>query len=71
MNGSNKHTEYDLMDIMRSREDGNYSVCAVSAHPFYSETCAAVVICPATRDFWAVWGLPTENDYEHFSLPGC
>ena len=68
MNESRKYTAVDLMDIMRSREDGDNSVCSIAAPPFYSETCAAVVIAPATRDFWAVWGLPTENEYEHFSL---
>jgi hypothetical protein len=23
---------------------------------------------PATREFWAVWGLPSENEFEHFSF---
>lgn len=61
-------TEKDLMEITRNREDGEFSVCSMSEPPFYSETCAAAVMRPATKDFWAVWGLPNQNDYEHFSL---
>lgn len=58
----------DLMHITRSREDDSYSVCSISEPPFYSETCAAIVMRPATRDLWTVWGLPIDNEYEHFSL---
>jgi isopenicillin-N N-acyltransferase like protein len=36
--------------------------------PFHVETCGAAIMRPATGDFWACWGLPSENDYEHFSL---
>jgi hypothetical protein len=69
LNGSSNHTANDFMDIMRNREDAKYSVCSMSEAPFFSETCAAVVMKPATGNFWAVWGLPTENEFEHFSLP--
>ncbi len=58
----------DLMQLTRDRSDGSYSVCAMSEPPFYSETCGAVIMRPASLDFWGVWGLPTENDYEHFKL---
>lgn len=61
-------TELDFMHLTRNRDDGAYSVCSMSEPPFYSETCAAVVMRPATRDFWAVWGLPNQNEFERFSL---
>jgi isopenicillin-N N-acyltransferase like protein len=34
--------------------------------PMHVETCGAAVMRPATGDFWAVWGRPSEHDYEHF-----
>ncbi len=36
--------------------------------PYHVETCGAAIMRPATLDFWACWGLPSENSYEHFSL---
>jgi isopenicillin-N N-acyltransferase-like protein len=36
--------------------------------PFHIETCGSAIMRPATGDFWACWGLPSENPYEHFSL---
>lgn len=62
-------TPQDMMEITRNRDDAHYSICALPDPPFYSETCGAVVMRPATRDFWGVWGLPKENPYEHFQLP--
>ncbi len=44
------------------------TVCVRSAPPKHVETCGAALMCPATGDFWAVWGLPTENEYEHFTV---
>jgi len=57
-----------LMELTRNREDSAFSVCSMSEPPFYSETCAAIVMKPETRDIWAVWGLPNQNEFEHFSL---
>jgi isopenicillin-N N-acyltransferase like protein len=44
------------------------AICVRPAPPKYIETCGAAIMRPATRDLWAVWGLPDENEYEHFSL---
>ena len=43
-------------------------VCVRAAPPKHVETCGAAIMRPATGDFWAVWGLPTENEYEHFTV---
>ncbi len=59
-------TPETLMALTRDRTDGAYSVCAMSEPPYYSETCCAVVMRSGTHEFWGVWGLPTENDYERF-----
>lgn len=61
-------TAQDIMDVTRNRDDGSYSVCAMSEPPFYSETCGAVIMRPGTLEFWGVWGLPTQNDYEKYTF---
>lgn len=42
------------------------SICRRPEPPFDYATCGAAIMRPATGDFWACWGLPSENDYEHF-----
>jgi hypothetical protein len=62
-------TVHDMIALQRNRDDGGYSVCSMAEAPFFSETCAAVVMKPATRELWACWGLPNQGEYEHFQLP--
>ena len=57
-------TEEDLQALTRDPE----AVCVSSKPPLHIETCGAAVMRPATGDFWAVWGLPSENSYEHFTV---
>ncbi len=57
-------TPETLMDITRDDE----AICVRSKPPMHVESCGAAIMRPATGDFWAVWGLPAENNYEHFSL---
>ena len=44
------------------------TICETSKAPYFVETCGAAIIQPATRKFWAVWGKPSQNEYEEFSL---
>lgn len=44
------------------------SVCVRPTPPAHVESCGAVIMQPETGDFHVVWGLPSENEYEHFSL---
>jgi isopenicillin-N N-acyltransferase-like protein len=55
-------TERELMAMTR---DPN-SICRRPEPPFDYETCGAVIMRPGRGDLWAVWGLPAENEYEHF-----
>ncbi len=55
----------DLMALTRDRGALN-GICTVVNAPWEVETCGAAIMRPATREFWAVWGLPTENAYERF-----
>lgn len=57
-------TAEDLQALTRDEE----AVCVRSTPPKFVETCGAAITRPATGDFWAVWGLPTENEYEHFTV---
>jgi len=53
----------DLQSLTR-----NETICVRPTAPSYVESCGAAIMRPSTGDFWAVWGLPDENEYEHFSL---
>lgn len=33
------------------------------------ETCGAAIIRPQTGEFWACWGVPSENEFERMSVP--
>jgi isopenicillin-N N-acyltransferase-like protein len=44
------------------------SICRHPEPPFDYESCGAAIMRPATGDFWACWGVPSENEYEHFKL---
>lgn len=51
-----------LIDLTRDET----AICVRAQPPLHVETCGAAIMCPATGEFWAVWGLPTESDYERF-----
>jgi isopenicillin-N N-acyltransferase-like protein len=55
-----------LMNLTRDEQ----AICQVATPPFDIESCGAAVMRPATGDFWAVWGRPAENEYEHFTVGG-
>ena len=43
-------------------------ICVRATPPTEMETCGAAIMQPATGQFWAVQGLPTDNDYARFTL---
>ena len=53
----------DLMDLTRR------GVCQVAEPPYHVETSGATVMRPKTAEFWAVWGLPSMNDYVKIGFP--
>ncbi len=53
----------DLMAMTRADH-----ICVQSKPPYHTETAGAAVMRPATGDFWAAWGRPNENEYEHFII---
>jgi isopenicillin-N N-acyltransferase-like protein len=54
----------DLVALTRDER----SICRFVAPPFDYESCGAAIMRPATGDFWACWGIPSQNDYEHFTI---
>jgi isopenicillin-N N-acyltransferase-like protein len=56
--------EARLMELTRDEA----SICRHPEPPFDYESCGAAIMRPSTGDFWACWGVPSENEYEHFNL---
>ena len=52
-----------LMEVTREPT----AICRWPDAKYRVESSGAVIMRPRTGDFWACWGQPAENDYEHFS----
>ncbi len=57
--------EEDLMEVTRDPD----AVCQVATAPYHIESSGAAVMRPKTLDFWAVWGLPKDNEYHKVEFP--
>lgn len=57
-------TAESLMALTRDER----SICRHPEPPWNYESCGAAIMRPATGDFWACWGIPSENEFERFSL---
>jgi isopenicillin-N N-acyltransferase like protein len=55
----------DLLALTRDHHAVN-GICVHPEEPLFVESCGAAIMRPATREFWAVWGRPCENEYEGF-----
>ena len=44
------------------------AICRWPDAKYRVESSGAVIMRPRTGDFWACWGQPADNDYQHFSL---
>ncbi len=64
--GSTSISPEQLMELTRDPE----AICQRARPPFHIESSGAVVMRPASGDLWAVWGLPSENEYVHFEIGG-
>jgi len=40
------------------------AVCQISREPTHVESSGAAIMRPRTRQFWACWGVPNENEYQ-------
>ena len=57
-------TAADLFALTREPS----AICRQAEPPYHVETCGAAVMRPQTGEFWAVWGLPSENEYQLFGI---
>lgn len=55
-------TQKRLMDLTRDPE----AICRRPDPPYHIESSGAAIMRPASGELWAVWGLPSENEYEPF-----
>lgn len=58
-------TAQDLMDLTREPD----AVCQVATDPYHVESSGATLMRPKTREFWAVWGLPKDNEFQPIEFP--
>ena len=54
----------DLMALTRD----DVAICTRPAPPMHVESCGAAIMSPTSGDFWSVWGIPADNEYEHFVI---
>lgn len=59
------HTLESLTALLRDEA----SICRRSASLDDYESSGAVIMRPRTGDMWACWGVPADNDFEHFRIP--
>ena len=64
LGGVHHHTPESLMDLLRDES----SICRHPEPPYDYESSGAVIMRPATRDFWACWGVPSQNEFVPFHL---
>ncbi|MEM7326585.1 MAG: C45 family peptidase [Actinomycetota bacterium] len=57
--------EERLFDLTREPT----AICQTPVEPFHIESSGAAVMRPRSGDFWACWGRPAENDYQHIPFP--
>jgi isopenicillin-N N-acyltransferase-like protein len=43
-------------------------ICRRSEEPYHIESSGAVIMRPSSRDVWAVWGIPADQEYERFRV---
>ena len=56
-------TAESLMAMTRDQ-----AICQRPVPPHHMESSGAAIMRPASGDFWAVWGVPADNEYERFRV---
>lgn len=57
-------TVEDLMALTRD----DVAICTRPKPPMHVESCGAAIMSPTSGDFWSVWGIPADNEYERFVI---
>lgn len=64
LDATGTHTVESLMALLRDER----SICRRPEPPFDYESSGAVIMRPRTKDMWACWGVPADNEFEHLGL---
>jgi isopenicillin-N N-acyltransferase-like protein len=59
-----EHTPETLMAMLRDEN----SICRHPEPPYSYESSGAVIMRPRSMELWACWGIPSENEFEKFTL---
>ena len=59
--------EQRLMELTREPS----TICRRGTEPYHLESSGAAIMRPKSGDFWACWGIPADNEYEHVALVGA
>ncbi len=59
--------DISLDDLIALTRD-EVAICTRPQPPMHVESCGAAIMCPASGDFWSVWGIPADNEYQRFSI---
>ena len=54
-------SEAELFSLLREPD----AICQRPEAPYHIESSGAAVMRPGTADFWACWGVPIDNEFEH------
>ncbi len=44
------------------------AICQLATDPYHIESSGATIMRPVTRQFWACWGRPAENEFEEIPI---
>jgi isopenicillin-N N-acyltransferase-like protein len=61
-------TEQITPEMLMALTADESAICVRATPPMHVESCGGAIMRPQTGEFWAVWGLPSENEYERFVL---
>jgi isopenicillin-N N-acyltransferase-like protein len=67
-NSSGQITLESLQSLTRLHEGNDLSVCAHVQAGYDVESSGACIMAPHTRQLWALWGNPCQNEYERFDV---
>jgi len=61
------HDKLEVADLMALTRD-EVAICTRPQPPLHVESCGAAIMCPASGEFWCLWGIPADNEYERFCI---
>jgi isopenicillin-N N-acyltransferase like protein len=69
LGSSSGHITLDsLMALTRLHEGDDLSICAHVQPGYDVESSGACIMAPHSRQLWALWGNPCQNEYEAFTV---